>query len=404
MRLLAISEHFFPRLGGTVSYLHETLNALSSLGVDAELLVPGPEPTDWLPADFAPPAYRLRWIDADFPARSDPDRGQRYKFCTRVARAVDEAISGPTRPDVLHVLFGLFVMETLKTDLLRAAGIRTIATVHNLPPMECGRIRPDAAWSVRLREQFRLAAVTIKNNSRLRRHRYDTYVVPSEEVACRLRSVLPGAEVRVIGHGPTGALVSQMHPAATRRPSAGGPLRLLTVGGYVPHKRQHLIPSTARRLADKGLAIRWDVAGPDGRVPGFFDSIAAEVEASGLREQVVLHRAITVEELAALYDKANLYIQPSTEEGFCLTALDAAAVGLPVIASPAGALPEISTTSRGRLVPSDSVALADAIIDFVANCEWPERSEDTAEAVRKTFSWTAAATALHGLYEAASGA
>ena len=70
MKLLAISEHYFPCPAGTVSYVHHTLTALVGRGVEVELWVPGPEPTVWLPEGMAVPSYKVVWIDVGHTATS----------------------------------------------------------------------------------------------------------------------------------------------------------------------------------------------------------------------------------------------------------------------------------------------------------------------------------------------
>lgn len=397
MKLLAISEHYFPRVGGTVNYVHETLSALAELGVDAELLVPGPMPEAWLPDGMSPPSYRVRWIDAGYPANGDPTRDQRYDFCHKVNTLAFEAAQSPGRADVLHVMFGLFVMETLDTGQLQAAGLPCVATVHNVPPMECRLVPDTAPLASRLRETLRLKGVAIKNKTRLKKHAYDFYVVPSDQVR-ELLEPLVSAPVAVIGHGPTSDLMVLIRPPASRRPH-GGPLRLLTVGGYAPHKRQHLIPEVATRLRAAGLAFEWDIVGPTGRLTGYYDSVAKELKNAGLSGIVRAQGVVPFARLAGLYDGAHLYVQPSIEEGFCITALDAAAAGLPVIASPAGALTHIAKASGGRLVSSDANEIAQAIAGFVAEDAWPLDSVLTASSVQTRFSWTTAAVALRTAYD-----
>lgn len=395
MKLLAISEHYYPRVGGTVNYVHETLSALVRQGVEAELWVPGPAPQNWRPEGMAEPSYDVKWIDAGYPARGDPTRAQRYDFCQQVTRLALSRAVGPERPDMLHVLFGLFVMEVLDTAALRAAGVPSAATVHNVPPMECRQIAHDAPLTARMKEALRLRAVSLKNASRLRRHGYDLYVVPSDQVKALLTPIV-GHPVVVVGHGTTSDLLARMTPPQTR--ASTGTLRLLTAGGYVPHKRQHIIPETAAALQRAGLDIRWDVVGPPGRVPGYFDGIAREVEARRLEGRVILHGSVPVDRLAGLYDAAHLYVQPSIEEGFCLTALDAAAAGLPVIGCRAGALPEIIAASGGELVESSPGPLAKAVAGFVAKNYWRDPAERAA-LVKARFSWTGAAAALLNHYQ-----
>ncbi|WP_172297217.1 glycosyltransferase family 4 protein [Pseudoruegeria sp. HB172150] len=396
MKLLAISEHYFPRVGGTVNYLHETLSALVRQGVDAELWVPGPAPENWLPENVDAPAYRVRWVDAGYPSEGDPGREQRYLFCKRVNDEAHAAARSPDAPNLVHVMFGLFVMEVLDTAGL---SVPTVATVHNVPPMECALLPPEAPALARLKELARLQAVSWKNNGRLRRHHYDQYIVPSRQVASLLSGVLPRAPVQVVPHGPTGELLNLMSPPAKRQPEPGAPLRLLTVGGFAPHKRQHLIPEVADRLKAGGHRVEWDVVGPAGRIAGYFSSIETDIQRRGLGSNVRLHRALPFGELAKFYDRANLYVQPSTEEGFCITALDAAAAGLPVVASPAGALPEIAAAGGGLLVESAIAPLTDAIGRFVAEERW-HKAAGRSEQIRDTYSWKSAAATLLERYHA----
>lgn len=398
MKLLAISEHYFPRVGGTVNYVHETLSALVRQGVQVELLVPGPEPACWLPEGMVPPPYEVVWVDADYPSQGDPDRETRYCFCRRVNDMAQARACGTDAPDLLHVVFGLFVMEILDTGQLRDKGLRSIATVHNVPPHECRMVAPDANILAKLREEVRLHLVKRKNHSRIKAHCYDAMVVPSEQVHGLLAPLLPRQRINVIGHGPTADLIGRMSPPACRRRERGKPVRLLTAGGYAPHKRQHLIPQIAALLRERGLDFEWDVVGPSGRIEGYHDGVTRAVLDARLEDRVRIHSAASADELAALYDAANLYIQTSIEEGFCITALDAAATGLPVIASPAGALEQIAEASGGLLVDSAPKPLSEAIIEFVQDDRWCDAHE-LGRNVRAQFSWDTAAAALRTRYD-----
>lgn len=398
MKLLAISEHYFPRVGGTVNYVHETLSALVRQGVQVSLLVPGPETAGWLPEGMAPPLYEVVWVDADYPSQGDPDRETRYRFCRRVNDMAQDRACDNDAPDLLHVVFGLFVMELLDTGQLRDKGLRSIATVHNVPPHECRIVAPDVSIFAKLREEARLHLVKRKNHARINAHCYDAIVVPSEQVHGLLAPLLPRQTIDVIGHGPTADLIGRMSPPACRRRECGKPVRLLTAGGYAPHKRQHLIPRIAALLRERGLDFEWDVVGPSGRIEGYHDGVARAVLDARLEERVRIHSAASADELAALYDAANLYIQPSIEEGFCITALDAAAAGLPVIASPAGALAQITEASGGVLVDSEPEPLADAILEFVQGDRWGD-ARAMGRNVRTHFSWDTAATALCARYD-----
>lgn len=390
MRLLAVSEHYYPRIGGTVNYVHETLCALTEIGVEAELVVPGPAPESWLPQGMDTPPYTVTWVEAGYPAKGDPSRDQRYDFCRQVNNMAHNQASRAEGPDVLHLLFGLFTMEILETERLRAAGLPCLSTVHNVPPMECRQAAPNSPLLARSKEALRLKAVSMKNRTRLRKHRYDVHVVPSKQVKGVLAPIVKDPVI-VISHGPTSDLQALMTPPASRRPD--GPVRLLTVGGYAPHKRQHLIPETAELLRNAGVNFIWEMAGPAGRVRGYFDDIQSDVKARRLEERVILHEAVPFQDLSVFYDRANIYVQPSIEEGFCLTGLDAAAAGLPVIGCRAGALPAITAASGGALVSSAPKPLAAAIDRFVRDDRWRDPAGQIAH-VEANFSWARAASEL----------
>lgn len=378
-----------------MNYVHETLSALDALGVRAELLVPGPAPENWRPDEVASPPYKVTWVDSDYPSTGEPTRKQRYAFCREVNRHVVARLRASDRPEILHVLFGLFMMEELDTQRLSKAGLVCVATVHNVPPMECGQVAHNAPLPARLKEKLRLHAVAFKNKARLKKQSYDLYIVPSEQVRGLLIPVV-GDDIEVVAHGPTSDLQALMKPPSTRRPN--GTLRLLTVGGYVPHKRQHIIPAAAEALRDAGMDFIWDVVGPSGRVPCYHDGIQAEATKLGLTDRLRLHHALPFTVLAELYDQAHIYVQPSVEEGFCLTALDAAAAGLPVVGSRAGALPEIIAASGGLLLESESNEIARAIMQFVEQDLWQDTSVRSANVLR-TFSWNRAAKTLKAKYE-----
>lgn len=400
LRVLALTEHFSPRVGGTVRYVEETCLALATLGVQLRLLVPGPRPEGFT-SDAYP--YEIVWLEAGYPEEGEPSRATRYRFC-RIANRVTLDTAKRREIDAVHVLFGLFLMEELETEILSALGVRSFATVHNVPPLECRRAHEGSPLAVRLKDALRLRLVTAVNMRRLRRHDYAAYITPSAQVKTLLAKVRPYTPIHIIGHGPTSLLLHGKSPPASVSLPAGGPVRLLTVGGWVPHKRQHLIPSVASRLRAAGLNFSWTVAGPAGRVDGYKACVDAELADLQLTRHVVTHDSLPQAALAAAYGEAHVYVQPSTEEGFCITALDAAAAGLPVIASPAGALEDIAKASGGAVAPSEPDAIAKAILQLVRS-GYPAMTEMRALEVRRRFSWNISAHLLIGLYGqfAASG-
>jgi glycosyltransferase involved in cell wall biosynthesis len=160
------------------------------------------------------------------------------------------------------------------------------------------------------------------------------------------------------GQGRAGSGVSR---------EAGGGLRLAWSGRLVQGKGvETLIDALAALNADPSdsgvsLAVLGD--GPHR------EALMARAAAAGLDGAVtwmghVGDRATYLDTLGA----ADLFVFPSPAEGFPKVVLDAAAVGLPVLASPVGALSELAAS--GILVPvppSDPAVLAAAVRDLAGD-------------------------------------
>jgi glycosyltransferase involved in cell wall biosynthesis len=108
---------------------------------------------------------------------------------------------------------------------------------------------------------------------------------------------------------------------------------------------------------------------------------------------------VSDEQLWCLYRRALAVCIPSTVEGFGLPAIEAMAVGTPVIGSEAGALPEV-IGDGGVTVPALEPELWAGAIATV--CDERLRSEFSKRALERAsqYSWEASATRLAQLLEA----
>ena len=102
-----------------------------------------------------------------------------------------------------------------------------------------------------------------------------------------------------------------------------------------------------------------------------------------------------------LYDQAAALVLPSLEEGFGFPALEAMAVGVPVVASDRGALPEV-VGDAGLLVAPDR---ADDLADALARVLFERRIAETLAARGVTrarqYTWKATADAVISAYSTA---
>lgn len=104
-------------------------------------------------------------------------------------------------------------------------------------------------------------------------------------------------------------------------------------------------------------------------------------------------------ERRAMYEGARLLVLPSFHEGFGLPVLEAMALGVPVVASTGGALPEVVGDTGLLVAPDDVRGLASAISTLLT--DESRRRELAARALRRaaTFTWDEAARTLRDAYD-----
>jgi len=111
-------------------------------------------------------------------------------------------------------------------------------------------------------------------------------------------------------------------------------------------------------------------------------------------------------ELVSHYQRATAFVMPSHFESFCISALEAMAFRLPVIATRAGALPElIEDGVTGEIVaPGDASTMANAIVRLLDD---PQRREALGQAGRNgvlaNFTPENASTATLKIYASVAG-
>lgn len=96
---------------------------------------------------------------------------------------------------------------------------------------------------------------------------------------------------------------------------------------------------------------------------------------------------VSDEDLVALYMEAAALIQPSLMEGFGLTALEALRCGTKVVATNAGALPEVVAAESLLFDPGSPNQLADLLVRIAKNDETLDSSFQQAEVNAAKFSW-----------------
>ncbi len=116
---------------------------------------------------------------------------------------------------------------------------------------------------------------------------------------------------------------------------------MLVVARYAPNKRHDLVLA-AFAAYQRALA-------PDARLlcvgepltPGYLELMWELVRQTGARN-VELRTGLSQADLNAAYAEADVLLSMSEHEGFCVPLLEAFHFGLPVVARPLGAVPEVA--------------------------------------------------------------
>jgi glycosyltransferase involved in cell wall biosynthesis len=220
----------------------------------------------------------------------------------------------------------------------------------------------------------------------------------AESVALEIREHfrVDPARVRVVP--PPVAAPPVPHRSDHDEPPAGPPY-ILALGRTEPRKELPTLVRAFDRLAGRFPDVQLRIAGPPGWAE---DEVMAAVAASPHRDRI--RRDGWVDDAAGLIAGAEVFAYPSLYEGFGLPPLEAMALGVPVVATAAGALPEVVGPAAELVGPGDAEGLAAALEQVLAD---PDRRAALVRAGRERaagFSAERAAAGLVDLYrDAADG-
>ncbi|MGI5323186.1 glycosyltransferase family 4 protein [Actinomadura nitritigenes] len=224
-----------------------------------------------------------------------------------------------------------------------------------------------------------------------RRHAY-VVVSPSTLSAVRERLAWKGP-VYVVPNGCDA-------PPDVRGAVATGHPQLACVTRLVPHKRLGLLLDLARGLADRHPGLRLHIigTGPES------DALAAGIAERGLQGVAVAHGYVTEHVKAALVATADLHLSTSQGEGWGLSVIEAAALGVPSAAFDVDGLRDaVRDRVTGWLIGPDDVP-AEVVERALKELAEPGRRDEVAARCRAwaaEFDWARTAARMGDLVEAA---
>jgi len=276
-----------------------------------------------------------------------------------------------TRPDVIHT--HLFDADLVGTLVARACGVRCCSTIHSGTFFEARRHR----W------RYRCLALLVRRFFPVSQALSDVLVQRCRVPAARAHVIRNGIDMTRFAPSPA------RDGAVTRGPIIG------TLARLIPSKGIRILLDAIPHLLQKYPEALLLVGGGGEEQ----EALERQARALGIADRVVF--VGPVQDPRDFYRRLDVFVLPSLDEAFGLVVLEAMAMGLPVIGTRVGGVPEVLTHGvNGWLVePGDSAVLAAGLRTLWAD---PILRRRVAEEGRRTavrFDVTRAAAELQAEYE-----
>jgi radical SAM protein with 4Fe4S-binding SPASM domain len=370
-RVVLVAHDFAPKLGGMESVARGLADSLLAAGVDVRVYT-----TSRLGADVASGLPHVRPL---YTPLAPPGRIDLWQdlFLTIDAALVD-------RPDVIHLCnagLGPWV------PYLKAAlpGVVT-AHVHGNDLV--------APWVTAAMGDYPQAQIRGLSHA-------DAVVCVSSYSHALARSA--GIDPAVLHTVENGVNVERFSPAPASQQTRDDDEMLLTVSRLAPRKGHRTVLEALALLAPSRPRLRYVFTGASETLRRELEARATEL---GIRDRITAVGFVDEEALLSLYRRASIFVllaetDDDDVEGFGVALLEAAACGLPTVATRVGGIPEaVADGETGLLVPpGDPASAARALERLLDDRAWARQlgAKGRARAVAG-FAQARRAKQLHALW------
>ena len=230
------------------------------------------------------------------------------------------------------------------------------------------------------------------------------FTAVSNNTRREIQKIIPDLKVSVINHGVDLARIQNVHAGYQKEIEQYKPY-ILSVGTLKKRKGFAYAIDAFAGIANRFMSLRYVIVGggPEHRV------LLSKIEHLGLRNRVQFLSNIPHEYLSALYQNAEAFMLLSQDdgkdlEGFGLVFLEAAACGLPVVASKDTSAEDAMIDGKtGFLVPQKNPAAAAEMLAFIL-ADRKIKESFSKEAIRfaNSMTWEKAARNYADLYKTIS--
>ena len=345
MRILMVSDVYFPRINGVSTAIQTYREALAGCGIEVSLVAP----------DYGS-VCNEKWISrvSARPVPRDPeDRLMRWGA---MRSAVDAAVARGC--DLIHVQTP-FLAHYAGHGAARRAGLPVIATYHTLFEEYLQHYAPFIPAGL-----LRSAA---RRFSRSQCNALSAVIVPSQAIHQRLSDYGVKTPLHILPTGiPVGRFSGIGRAAFRARHGIDQTRPVALYVGRVAHEKNiefllDVIDLARESLPDLLLVI----AGEGPALVSLRESVASRGLSANVQFLGYLDRR---SELPDCYAAADVFTFASRTETQGLVLLEAMAAGLPVVALAAMGTIDILGARRGALVPEDNpAAFALEVVDVLRN-------------------------------------
>lgn len=345
MRVLMVSDVYFPRINGVSTAIQTYREALAAHGVEVSLVAP-----DYGNVCAEPWVSR---VSARQVPRDPEDRLVRWGA---MRSAVDAAVARGC--DLIHVQTP-FLAHYAGHGAARRAGLPVIATYHTLFEEYLQHYAPfvPAGWLRSMARRF----------SRSQCNALNAVIVPSQAIHQRLSDYGVTSPLHILPTGiPVGRFGGLGREAFRARHGIDQARPVALYVGRVAHEKNIEFLLDVVDLARESLPdLLLLIAGEGPALAALRESVAARGLSGNVQFLGYLDRR---SELPDCYAAADLFAFASRTETQGLVLLEAMAAGLPVVALAAMGTIDILGARRGALVPEDNpAAFALEVVDVLRN-------------------------------------
>lgn len=358
-RVALVTDFFLPKIGGVEHHMHDLARELNRHGHETDVVCV-------TPGDQVTPGIREHRIAVPLYPFFDRARGL-------PAVEVLEELFRKEKYDIIHTL-GVSTLGPAGNFVARKLGIPSLLTVHTalkgreLPLKALNWVLPWAQWPTIL------TAVSSHVAGQLER-------ITKREVFVLHNAINPDAW-RVV-------------------PNIPRELRITTVGRFDPNKCQRdfirAIPGILTRIPNH-LVPKFTLIG-DGPTR---KRVEREARRLGVEKYTEFLGFRTREEIREVLSRSMVFVLPSIRESFAIAALEARAVGVPVVARAPNGVVDIIEHGRHGFLFQTLEELSEQVAELLNNDPLRQKMSESARQGLDWFSWEQTIARTLDLYDLAT--